>query len=209
MNTRLHTSIAIALIGLSSIAVAHKAEACGLTNLHRSANGHWSLPAYLPSSNPPAAAKTAAAASQKVRSSINPLRFLEPIAGLYQFTFTSDGSAGIPDGAVVDQGFVIWHVDGTEVMNSGRPPVTQSFCMGAWERTGVRSYKLNHYALSWDSTGTMFVGPTNIRENIQLDRGGNFYSGTFSINQYAPDGETVLAHVQGNVSGTRLTADSN
>src|SRR5262245_23104935 len=52
------------------------------------------------------------------------------IVGLWQITFTSKDTSGIPDGTVIDAGYATWHADGTEIMNSGRPPITSSFCMG-------------------------------------------------------------------------------
>ena len=42
MNTRLYASIALAVVGLSGMAVTHQAEACGL-NLVRAANGRWTI----------------------------------------------------------------------------------------------------------------------------------------------------------------------
>lgn len=209
MNTRLQAAIALAVIGLSTAGVIHRAGACGLTNMGSSAARHWSLPAYLPSSN---AAKSVAQtpASGKVSPEFNLLQILEPITGFYQFTFTAEGNAGgPPDGTPIDAGFVTWHADGTEIMNSGKPPAGGNFCMGAWVRTGVNTYKLNHYALNWTDDGKTFIGPVNIRENVTLAHGGNSYSGSFTLNQYAPDGTTLLGGVQGTVSATRITVDSN
>jgi hypothetical protein len=56
------------------------------------------------------------------------------IKGFWKVKFLSEGNAGIPDGTVLDNGFAQWHSDGTEVMNSSRAPVTQSFCMGCGRR---------------------------------------------------------------------------
>jgi hypothetical protein len=47
-------------------------------------------------------------------------------------------------------GFSQWHSDGTEILNSSRPPATSNFCLGVWEKTGPFAYKLNHFALSSD-----------------------------------------------------------
>ncbi|MEO6138627.1 MAG: hypothetical protein ABIP11_08205 [Luteimonas sp.] len=130
------------------------------------------------------------------------------IVGLWKFTFLSLGNLnlGIPDGAVLDAGFQTWHSDGTEIMNSGRPPMTSNFCMGVWDYTpSSRSYRLNHYALSWAPDGTTFIGPTNIREQVSMDPGGNGFSGRFSIDQYAQDGVTDLAHLEGTITATRIT----
>jgi hypothetical protein len=121
------------------------------------------------------------------------------IVGLWKFTFTVGTT-------VFDEGFVTWHADGTELMNSGKPPITSSFCMGAWEEYGPGKYSLNHWALSWDNTGTVFIGPTNIREKLVLVN-ANRYGGTFTIVQYATDGKTVLGNVAGNVTATRIEAD--
>ncbi|MGH8260827.1 MAG: hypothetical protein ACREUG_14200, partial [Steroidobacteraceae bacterium] len=80
------------------------------------------------------------------------------ITGLWKFVFSAKGDTGpgapsnaipMPDGATVDAGFVTWHDDGTELMNSGRTPASGSFCMGVWKQTGPRTYELNHWALSW------------------------------------------------------------
>jgi len=132
---------------------------------------------------------------------------LLPIVGMWKFTFTSEGSKGIPDGAVVDAGYVTWHADGTELMNSGRAPITGSFCMGVWKPIGPSTFKLNHVAMAWDPTGTVYVGPAEIRETVTVAPRGNSYVGKFTLDQYATDEKTVLAHVQGTVTATRVTVD--
>jgi hypothetical protein len=52
-----------------------------------------------------------------------------PIVGLWRVHFISEGNLktiGVPDGTVIDQGYAAWHSDGTEIMNSGRDPLTGS-----------------------------------------------------------------------------------
>ena len=130
------------------------------------------------------------------------------IVGLWKFQFVAEGNSGMPpDGAVIDQGFATWHRDGTEIINSGRPPITGSFCMGVWKQTTRGIYKVNHFALSWAPNGTTFVGPANLREEVVLDESEDSYSGTFTIDQYGPDGTTLLAHITGQVTATRIKAD--
>lgn len=141
-------------------------------------------------------------------SSFGPFR-VSAITGLWKFTFTSDGThPGPPRGVPIDAGFVLWHDDGTEIMNSGRAPVSGSFCMGVWKQVGPRTYKLNHWALSWialyvpgqtqswsgvggPDSAFQPAGPTNIQEVIVLSRDGNAYTGTFTLTQYAYDGKSV------------------
>ncbi len=201
MSTRLKTTAALFALGLAAITSSRGAHACALGDMHPWNSSRWTTPI--------SPAGQLAAGPQSSRTSTNLLQSLVPITGLYRFTFMSQGNSGIPDGAVIDQGFEIWHADGTEVMNSGRAPMTQSFCMGAWAQTGLRSYHLNHWALSWDATGTSFVGPTNIHEDIKQDASGNGFSGSFSIDQYGTDGSTLLGSVKGTVSATRIRADAN
>jgi len=142
------------------------------------------------------------------------------IVGLWQFAFSSVGNNvppfNIPDKAPLDAGYAQWHSDGTEIMNSSRDPATSNFCLGAWKRVGPRKYKLNHFALSWDNTGkfctpeagapSCFVGPANIREEIVLDRHGNSYTGSVTIDQYDPNNHWQF-RLTGNVSAQRITAD--
>jgi hypothetical protein len=130
----------------------------------------------------------------------------DPIVGFWKAKFTSEGSSGIPDGTVIDSPLVQWHSDGTEIMNSSRPPATQSFCMGVWKNTGQSGYELNHFALSFDTSGS-FVGPAQIRENITLDDKADQYSGTFTIDQYNASG-ILLQELKGRVTATRITVDS-
>jgi hypothetical protein len=130
------------------------------------------------------------------------------IVGLWKVKFVSPNTPGTNDGhvTVVDEGYATWHSDGTEIMNSGRPAVTGNFCMGVWEKTRRGTIKLNHWALAWDP-GSNFVGPANIKEEVVLDKSENNYYGTFTIDQYASDGKTVLVHIAGSVTGQRITVD--
>jgi hypothetical protein len=130
------------------------------------------------------------------------------VVGLWKFTFVSKGSTGIPDGTIIDSGYATWHNDGTEIMNSGRAPMTGSFCMGVWVQTGDYTYALNHFALSWDPTGTMLVGPANIKESITLDYSGTAFTGTFTLTQYDTKGNT-LQTVTGTITATRINVDSS
>ena len=57
------------------------------------------------------------------------------IVGFWKVTFTAKGNTeGPPDGTPIDSGFVQWHSDGTEIMNSGRPPQNGNICLGVWEK---------------------------------------------------------------------------
>jgi hypothetical protein len=130
------------------------------------------------------------------------------IVGLWKIKLTAKGNEHIKDGTPIDFGYQTWHDDGTEILNSGgRAPLTSSFCMGVWERVSYHHYKLNHVTLSWDATGQVFVGPGNIKEDVEADESGMHYSGTFEIIQYATDEKTILADIKGVVTGDRITVE--
>lgn len=201
MNTRMQAAFALTAIGLSAFAVTGTVKACDISNIQSPTDLHATMLTYTPD----AAGASLAAATGRVASGgyVNPLQELEPITGLYRFTFSVQGH-------VADQGFVTWHADGTEIMNSGKPPVTQSFCMGAWTQTGRHTYRLNHWALSWDATGQNFIGPANIREDITLASDNNSYNGDFTITQYTPDGtQPIGPTVHGTIAAVRVRVDSN
>jgi hypothetical protein len=100
----------------------------------------------------------------------------DPIVGFWKVTFTAEGNGkeGPPDNTPIDSGFAQWHSDGTEIMNSGRPPQNGDFCLGVWEKTGRPRYKLNHFALGniIDPANPTAIGPpggpTQIVEDIIL-----------------------------------------
>lgn len=128
------------------------------------------------------------------------------IVGFWRAKFTAQGNTGIPDGTLIDNPFVQWHDDGTEMMNSTRVPATSSFCMGIWHKTGKLTYELNHFALSFDTSGN-FVGPTQIHEDVTLDKKADQYTGTFKIDQYDPSGN-LLQEVLGQIAAIRITVNT-
>ena len=135
----------------------------------------------------------------------------DPIVGFWRVNLISEGnleSAGIKDGQVLDAGFSQWHSDGTEILNSSRPPTIQSFCLGVWENVGPSKYKLNHFPLSWNPDGTV-LGPANIREEVTLSPDHNSFTGTFSIGQYDPQGNLLPPGLlYGTVQAKRITVQT-
>jgi hypothetical protein len=139
----------------------------------------------------------------------------DPIVGMWKVVFIAKGNTGPnapPDGTPIDSAFVQWHGDGTEIMNSGRPPQDGNFCLGVWEKTGRARYKLNHFALGNDNANAPSgignpAGPTNIREDIVLSRDRNSYAGTFILDAFDPAGNNVV-HIMGEIIGTRVTVDT-
>lgn len=120
----------------------------------------------------------------------------------------AQGSGKPIDGTEIDAGYAQWHSDGTEINVSGlRAPLTGDVCLGEWIKTGPRTYRLNHFGVSYDSTGQNLVGPTRIQQWLTIDAKGNSTSGKFIIDQYDESGN-VIARLQGKVIGTRVTLDT-
>ena len=138
----------------------------------------------------------------------------DPIVGMWHVTFTAQGNQiGPPDGTPIDNALATWHSDGTELMNSARPPQDGDICMGVWKRTGRFTYKLNHFAwFSNDAANAPFgignpTGPTRILQQVTLNADGNHYSGTFTLDAYDTSGNQI-AHLVGVIAATRITIDS-
>jgi hypothetical protein len=135
----------------------------------------------------------------------------DPIVGFWRVNLISEGnfeSAGIPDGTVLDAGFSQWHSDGTEILNSSRPPDTGSFCLGVWENEGPSKYKLNHFPLAWNADQTI-LGPANLREDLTLSRDHNSFTGTFTLGQYDPQGNLLPPGLlYGKVQAKRITVQT-
>jgi hypothetical protein len=138
----------------------------------------------------------------------------DSIVGMWHVTFTAQGNQnGPPDGTPIDNALATWHRDGTELMNSARPPQDGDFCMGVWKETGENTYKLNHFA--WFANDTANApggignptGPTRILQQITLSADGKHYAGTFSLDAYDTSG-TQVAHIVGVISATRITVNT-
>lgn len=140
------------------------------------------------------------------------------IVGMWHVTFTANTSNGdaIPaPGMMIDNALVVWHSDGTEIMNSIRSPQDGNFCMGVWQKTGDHSYYLNHFAWfanQWPNNTNngigMPVGPTHITERVDLSPDGNHFSGTFTLDAYDATGTIDVQSFTGAISGTRITVDT-
>jgi len=138
------------------------------------------------------------------------------IVGMWHVVFTAQTQNGetIPGGAPIDNSVVVWHGDGTEIMNSSRSAQDGNFCLGVWKRTGDRSYYLNH--IPWqgnvydptvppDTIGAPQDGAQLI-EKIILSPDGNSYSGTFTL--YAYKGGSVYVWFSGTLAAKRITTDT-
>ena len=130
------------------------------------------------------------------------------MVGTWKEKWISEGSEGIKDGTEVDAGYAQWHSDGTEINISGlRAPLTGDVCLGEWIKTGARTYQMNHFGISYDPTGQNLVGPARIQQWLTIDPKGDSTSGKFTIDQWDEAGN-LLAHLQGNVTGTRVTMET-
>jgi hypothetical protein len=124
------------------------------------------------------------------------------IVGLWKVDFISGGM-------IVNQGWEQWHSDGTEIMNDQNPPALGNVCLGVWEKTGRRTYKLVHPFWIFDPTGRTAVNVGIERVRVTLSPDGNRFTGTFTWDTYEFDGTLVPGdHVEGTIEGTRISVGS-
>jgi hypothetical protein len=143
----------------------------------------------------------------------------DPIVGMWHVVFTAQTQDGetipVTGGVVIDNSVVVWHGDGTEIMNSSRSAQDGNFCLGVWEHTGDRTYLLNH--IPWqgnvfDPTAAPDVigapqGGAQIIEKITLSPDGNSYTGTFTLHAYDTSGN-VYVWFTGVLSAKRITPNT-
>ena len=136
-----------------------------------------------------------------------------PILGMWHVAFLARAMNGSPiPETQIDNALIVWHADGTEIMNSGRPPQDGNFCMGVWEQTGPRAFKLNHFAWAANNyaPGTaegvigQSIGPIHITEDVEVAPDGKHYTGTFTLQQFDTTGRLALTFT-GVLKGTRIT----
>jgi hypothetical protein len=132
------------------------------------------------------------------------------IVGMWHVIFTAETG---PVTGVIDNSVVVWHSDGTEIMNSSRAAQDGNFCMGVWVQTGERSYSLNHIPWQGNDTTNSPGGIGNaqdgaqLTEQVTLSQDGNSYSGSFKLVAYNSSGEPV-ATFTGTLKAKRITVDT-
>ena len=144
----------------------------------------------------------APAAFQEMRAPIqeatDPFASDVTIVGLWDVKFISDN-------VVVDEGFDQFHSDGTEILNDTPPPATGNVCLGVYKLPATASIKLKHPSWIYDPTNTFVIGRATILEQINLDRGGKIFTGTFTIQFRDLDGNPIAPDFSGQLRGDRIT----
>ena len=125
------------------------------------------------------------------------------IVGLWHILFFN------PDGSTFDEGYDVWHRDGTEILNDTAPPQpangSGTVCLGVYEKTGPRTYKLKHPFWSFDATATL-IGTGVFLEEVTLDENGNAFSGTYDFKTYDLNGNLTFEQ-KGDLKAERITPD--
>jgi hypothetical protein len=137
------------------------------------------------------------------------------IVGMWHVVFTAQAQNGeaIPGGVVIDNSVVVWHSDGTEIMNSSRPAQDANFCLGVWKQIGKLSYFVNH--IPWQGNDTSGgaggignpTGGAQILEQVTLTSDGDHYTGKFTLTAYDTLGNVEVTFT-GTLSATRITTST-
>jgi hypothetical protein len=135
------------------------------------------------------------------------------IVGMWHVIFNGQTMNGEPFSGVVDNSVVVWHSDGTEVMNSSRPAQDGNFCMGVWVRTGKLKYHLNHIPWAGNDPSNAPNGIGNpqggaqLIEKITLSPDGNSYTGSFTLDAYDTNGHVTVSFT-GMLTAKRITVNT-
>ena len=138
------------------------------------------------------------------------------IVGMWHAVFTGQTFNGgtYPDAfQPADNALVVWHSDGTEIMNSARPPQDGNFCLGVWKHDGENRYYVNHFPWRPNDTtgGAAGIGipqdGIQLTEQIVLSPDGKSYSGTFTLKQYDANGILTVT-ITGTIAAKRITTET-
>ena len=138
------------------------------------------------------------------------------IVGMWHVIFTGQTFNGNPYPDIyqpVDNALVVWHSDGTEIMNSARPAQDGNFCLGVWKHNGEGRYYLNHFPWKFNDTTGAPAGigvpqdGVQLTEEVVLSPDGKSYSGTFTLMQYDSTG-TLTTTIKGTLSAKRITTET-
>ena len=135
------------------------------------------------------------------------------IVGMWHVIFNGQTLNGEPFSGVVDNSVVVWHSDGTEVMNSSRPAQDGNFCLGVWVRTGKLKYHLNHIPWAGNDPSNAPNGIGNpqggaqLIEKITLGPDGNSYTGSFTLDAYDTNGHVTVSFT-GMLTAKRITVNT-
>src|SRR6188472_2491957 len=123
--------------------------------------------------------------------------------------WASEFVANTPQGPKLwDQGFELFHEDGTEVaIDNAVPPSLGNVCIGVWKSAGPRTIKLRHMAFNWNLDGTP-AGTFLLLVTATVSADGKTYDGTFASDSFDVDGNVLPDwHAEGTVSAKRITVD--
>ena len=125
---------------------------------------------------------------------------VDRIVGMWKVTYLLPGGTGL--------GFQQWHSDGTEIHNADAPAAAGNICLGVWKKTGKHHYTLNHFYWSSDPATDTVINLVQLREEIDLDHGGNEHFGIVTFDVYDLNGK-FLSHTEGTVQATRITVNTD
>jgi hypothetical protein len=125
---------------------------------------------------------------------------VDRIVGFWAVTYVLPGGTG--------HGFQQWHSDGTEIHNADAPAAAGAICLGVWKKTGKHHYTLNHFFWASDPATDTVTTLIQLREEIDLDQGGNEHFGIVTFDNYDLNGK-FLSHLKGTVHATRITVNTD
>ena len=135
------------------------------------------------------------------------------IVGMWHVVFTGETMNGAPFSGIVDNSVLVFHHDGTEIMNSSRPAQDGNFCLGVWEHTSRLKYHVNHIAWQGNDPTNAPSGIGNpqggaqLLEKITLNEDGDSYTGSFSLQAYDTSGNPTVLFT-GSIKAKRITINT-
>jgi hypothetical protein len=148
--------------------------------------------------------------SASARPADSPQASSASIVGYWHSIFLADPNGGYYTAGpnVLDEGFDVWHADGSETFNDISIPASGAVCLGVWAQTGSLTYQLKHPTWLFDmETNTTLVAVGTFLEQVTLDPSGNSYTGTVTLSAQDLQGNPLFS-VSGTIVAERIVADN-
>jgi hypothetical protein len=112
----------------------------------------------------------------------------------------------VAGGQPFDEGYDVWHSDGTEIFNDVAPPQAANgsgaVCFGVYEKSGPGTYRLRHIGWVIDENANL-AGSIVVTQTVTMDAGGGSYHGSFDFKLYDLS-QNVVFETTGTISATRV-----
>jgi len=127
------------------------------------------------------------------------------IVGMWIMNFYTENPPGAT--VLVDAAIDQFYADGNEISTSiAIAPTQDNTCYGVWERTGRRTFRLNH--IGFNFIDNKYTGLFTLTATLTVSKDGKTFTGKFESDQEDIEGNNISEmHLSGTLRAERFVVD--